>query len=68
MALPAAVPLSVNATDLPETGLPPEVRVAESATVPPNVPVAGLTARAVAAALTVCTTLPLLAAKLPLAP
>ena len=42
------VPLSVNATVSPGTPLPPEVSVAESVVVPPNVPVAGAAARLVA--------------------
>src|SRR3954451_10972857 len=46
-ALLAGEPLSVKETVLPVTGLPPEVSVAESVVVPPNVPVAGATARLV---------------------
>ena len=41
------MPFSVNATVLPATALPPEVSVADSVVVPPNVPVAGLTASVV---------------------
>ena len=48
LELPTLVPLSVNATDLPLTPLPPEVSVAESVVVPPNVPVAGAADRLVA--------------------
>jgi hypothetical protein len=48
VALPALEPLRVKATLSPETGLPPEVRVAESVVVPPKVPLAGLAARLVA--------------------
>ena len=48
LELPTPVPLSVNATDLPLTPLPPEVRVAESVVVPPNVPVAEAADRLVA--------------------
>src|SRR3954471_19952035 len=45
VAEPAAVPLSVKLTDTPTTGLPPLVRVPESAAVPPKLPEAGDTTR-----------------------
>src|SRR3954470_18935447 len=44
VAVPAALPLSVNDTDLPGTGLPPDVSVALRFAVPPYVPDAGSTA------------------------
>ena len=48
VAEPAAPPFSVNATDSPDTGLPPDVRVALTFAVPPNLPDAASTARLVA--------------------
>src|SRR5689334_5138502 len=43
VAPPALEPLRVNATLAPATGSPPDVSVAVSVVVPPNVPVAGET-------------------------
>src|SRR5436309_14208544 len=45
--LPAALPSIVNATDLPLTGLPRAVRVADRLAVPPYVAVDGATLSAV---------------------
>ena len=56
VALPTEFALSVNATDLPETGDPLEVSVAVSVAVPPNVPLP-LTALMVVAAAEVTVTI-----------
>jgi hypothetical protein len=47
VALPTLFPFSVKSTVAPLTPFPPEVSVAERFVVPPNVPVAGATARLV---------------------
>src|ERR1035437_1572690 len=46
-AVPLFAPLSVKTTDLPLTTVPPDVSVAAKLVTPPNVPIAGLTARLV---------------------
>jgi hypothetical protein len=62
VAEPTEFPLRLKDTDLPLTGEPPAVNVAERAAAPPNVPLALATASPVAA-LTVNRVVPLLPAK-----
>ncbi len=66
VAEPLGVPFKENETVLPETGPSPvRVSVADNVAVPPKAPLATATVSVVGATLTVCTTFPLLVAKLP---
>src|SRR5258705_5702268 len=52
VAEPTALPFTVKETDFPLTGLPPDVRVAETVVEPPYVPVAAVGVRLPVAART----------------